>query len=83
MEMIQHRAARFVLNRPWWRNVQDSIGEMLESLKWPTLKQHRKCAQLTLLYKIVRNFVEIPAEYSPVLSPITMTRSNHDQKFLH
>ena len=56
---------------------------MLESLKWPTLKQHRKCARLTLLYKIVHKFVEIPNEFLPVLSPTTMTRSNHDHKFLH
>ena len=82
MEMVQHRAARFVLNRPWRRNVQYRISEMLESLKWPTLEQRRKCAWLILLYKIVHNFVEIPAEYSPVLSPTTMIRSNHDHKFL-
>ena len=29
MEMVQQRAARFVLNRPWWRNVGDSTSEML------------------------------------------------------
>ena len=29
LEMIQHRAARFVLNRPWRRNNQDSISQML------------------------------------------------------
>ena len=69
MDRVQHRAAKFVLNRPWQRNVRDSISEMLESLKWPTPKQRRKCARLILLYKIVHNFVKIPAEYLPVLSP--------------
>ena len=63
--------------------MRDSISEMLESLKWPTLKQCRKCVQLTLLYKIVHKFVEIPTEHLPVFSPIAMTRSNHDLKFLH
>jgi len=29
IEMIQHRAPRYVLNRPWRRNMQDSITEML------------------------------------------------------
>ena len=27
--MIQHRAARFVLNQPWRRNVRDSISSLL------------------------------------------------------
>jgi len=80
LEIVQHRAARFVLNRRWRRNVRDSISEMLGSLKWPPLEQLRKCTRLTL---IIHNFVEIPTDYLPILSPITMTRSNHDYKFLH
>ena len=53
IEMIQHRAARFVLSRPWRRNMRDSITEMLTSLGWPPLQLRRKCARLTLLpYKI-------------------------------
>jgi len=83
IEMIQHRAARFVLNRPWRRNMQDSITEMLTSLEWPPLKLCRKCGRLTLLYKIIHNLIEIPSSYLPTLSPVTITRSNHDQKFLH
>jgi len=71
------------MSRPWRTNVRDSINEMLESLKWSTLSQRRKCSQLTLLYKIVYKFVKIPTKYLPVLSPITMTRSNHDHEFLH
>ena len=38
LEMIQHRAARFVLNQPWRRNVRDSISSLLSSLKWLTLQ---------------------------------------------
>ena len=33
LEMIQHRAARYVLNQPWRRNVRDSINSLLLSLK--------------------------------------------------
>ena len=32
IEMIQHWAARFVLNQPWNRHHRDSISEMLQSL---------------------------------------------------
>jgi len=83
IEMIHHRAARFVLNRPWRRNMQDSVTEMLTSLEWPPLQLHRKFARLTLLYKIIHNLTEIPSSYLPTLLPVTITRSNHDQKFLH
>ena len=38
LEMIQHRAARFVLNRPWTRGHHDSITEMLCTLEWTTLE---------------------------------------------
>ena len=83
IEMIQHRAARFVLNRPWRRNMRDSITDMLTSLEWPPLQLRRKCARLSLLYKIIHNLTEIPNSYLPTLSPVTITRSNHEQKFLH
>jgi len=37
LEMIQHHAARFVLNKPWHRsNQQLDITDMLTYLKWPS-----------------------------------------------
>ena len=36
LEMIQHRAARFVLNKLWHRNDQDSVSQMLMDLNWPS-----------------------------------------------
>jgi len=62
--------------------MQDSITEMLTSLEWPPLQLRRKFARLTLLYKIIHNLTEIPSSYLPTLSPVTITRSNHDQKIL-
>ena len=59
------------------------ITDMLTSLEWPPLQLRRKCARLTLLYKIIHNLTEIPNSYLPTLSPVTITRSNHEQKFLH
>ena len=40
LEMIQHRAARFVLNKPWHRSSQQrSIRDMLNYLQWPKFKK--------------------------------------------
>ena len=80
--MIQHRAARFVLNRPWRRNHRDSITEMLVELKWPTLEDRRKQARLMLLFKFVNKLIYVPNQYLPVLSPATSTRANHPLKLL-
>ena len=81
--MIQHRAARFVLNRPWRRNHRDSITEMLVELKWPTLEDRRKQAHLMLLFKFVNNqFMFQISICMPVLSPATSTRANHPLKLL-
>jgi len=45
--MIQHRAACFVLNKPWLRSAQQensSVTDMLTYLKWPTLQDRRAIA---------------------------------------
>jgi len=34
IEMIQHRAARFVLKKPWRRSYRDSVSSMLADLQW-------------------------------------------------
>jgi len=65
LEMIQHRAAHFVLNQPWRRNVRDSVTLLLESLNWPTLQTCRECTRLLLLYKLINQFLQIPANYLP------------------
>ena len=82
-EMIQHRAARYVLNQPWRRNVRDSINSLLLSLKWPTLQLHRESTRILLLYKIINYIIQIPINYFPIPSPVTTTRSRNDMKFLH
>ena len=52
IEMIQHRAACFVLDCPWRRDLRDSITSMLPSLGWPSLQLRRKCA-IDLLYCLI------------------------------
>ena len=78
IEMIQHRAARFVLSRPWRRNPSNSINSLLHSLGWPTLQLCWKCNRLILMYKLLNNLLFVPLNYLPAPSPITTTRSSHD-----
>ena len=60
VEMVQHRAARFVTRQPWRRNNRDSITNILENLQWSTLQEHRKSARLVLLYKVLHDLLIIP-----------------------
>jgi len=82
LEMIQHYAARFVLNKPWQRFNQqhDSITEMLTYLKWPSLQNRRTISRLTLLFKIVNKLVEVPDHCQPTLTPVSYTRAYHPLK---
>ena len=77
LEMIQHRAAHFVLNRPWTRGHHDSITEMLCTLEWTTLETQRSHSHLLLLFKILNHHISIPDWYLPVRNPSQITRCNH------
>ena len=65
LEMIQHRAARFVLNKPWNRHQRDSITDMLKELNWPSLQERRKQSRLILMYKIVSHLLIVPDRCLP------------------
>ena len=52
LEMVQRRAARFVMSD---YNRTASVTEMLNSLQWQTLEEQRNNLQITLLYKIIHN----------------------------
>jgi len=67
LEMIQHRGAHFVLNQPWQRNIRDSVSLLLLSLNWPTLQIRRVCSRLVLLYKIINQIIQIPAQLDHLL----------------
>ena len=69
LEMIQHRAARFALNRPWIRGHHDSITEMLCTLEWTTLETQRSHSHLLMLIKILNHHISIPDQYLPVRNP--------------
>ena len=73
--MIQHQAAQFVLNQPWNRQHLDSISELLQNLKWPSLQVRRKQARLIFLFKILNGLICIPNQCLPSPFPVTTTRS--------
>lgn len=78
LEMVQRRAARYATNR--FRNTS-SVSDMLESLQWESLQSRRAKIQLTMLFKIINNLVDIPA--ADYLTPApSRTRSNHSKKIL-
>ena len=78
LEMIQHRAARFVLNKPWHRSSQQhSITDMLNYLQWPSLKSRRRNVRLILLFKIVRNLLVLPNHCLPQPTPVSYTHASN------
>ena len=77
MEMVQRRAARYILRR--YHNTS-SVSDMLEQLQWPTLAQRRCCLRLTMLYKINNSIVTI--DPTPYLKPIRTTTKTNSLSFL-
>ena len=64
-EQILRNAARFVENKPFYRQNPTSVTSMLQQLNWPTLKNGRKSSDLILMYKVVHNLVAVQASYLP------------------
>ena len=77
IEPVQRRAARYVTN---CFERTDSVTSMLLDLKWETLESRRKICQFTLLFKIVNDLIDVPAD--PYLKPSNArTRALHSRKF--
>ena len=81
LEMVQHRAARFVLNCPHRRTDQQqpSISSKVEELGWEPLKDRRRKNRLVMLYRVVNNLVEVPSTYHPCLRDPQPVRGNQKQ----
>ncbi|MEW8542121.1 MAG: reverse transcriptase domain-containing protein, partial [Candidatus Thiodiazotropha sp.] len=76
LEMVQRRAARYCTNR--YHNTS-SVTDMLQDLNWESLESRRTKMQLTMLYKIINDLVDIPP--SAYLTPAsTRTRAHHSKK---
>ena len=93
LEMVQRRAARFVLNR--YHNIS-SVTEMLDQLKWESLKHRRQKARLLMFYKIKMGLVAIslpsfivpkprprPGYPHQYMQPFCRTEAYHNSFFPH
>ena len=75
--MVQRRAARYATNR--YHNTS-SVTDMLQDLDWESLESRRVKIQLTLLFKVIQDLVDIPAA-AYLMPASTRTRANHTKKF--
>jgi len=75
--MVQRRAVKFTTNK-YCNTSSDSA--LLNHLQWESLESRRTKAQLTMLYKIANNLVDIPADKYLTLA-YSQTRANHRKKF--
>ena len=76
LETVQSRAARYVTNR--YRNIS-SVTSMIQHLEWESLEARRTEHQLIMLFKIIHDLVNIPAnEYMAPAS--NRTRSQRSLK---
>ena len=77
LEMVQRRAAGYATNR--YHNTS-SVTDMLQELDWECLESRRVKIQLTLLFKVINDLVDIQA--SAYLTPAnTRTRPNHTKRY--
>ena len=84
LKMLQHRAAHFVVNKPWYRQYLNvSITKILAELHWPTLQNRRKQARLILMFKIVNGNLIVPAHCLPLPPTLSYTCANHSLKYAH
>lgn len=78
LEMIQRRAARYVLYR---HHNTSSVTDMLQTLGWRSLSDRRTDAKLCMMYKIANGLVGIPA--NQYLIPVNIvTRKQHSLSYL-
>ena len=61
LEMVQHSAAKFVMNCYPKKGHYDefSVSNLIEKLGWVSLEKRREEAQLTMAFKIINNLVII------------------------
>ena len=78
IEMVQRRAARYVLNR--FHNTS-SVTDMINTLGWRSLEYRRTDASLCLFYKIVNGLVLIPT--NQYLTPLSLSTRLHHSLAYH
>ena len=78
LEMIQSKAARFVLNN---YSLYSSITEMLNELEWKSLEKRRNETILFMVHKIINQYVDVC--YDHILHNGPSTTCSSSRKFLH
>ena len=77
VEAVQRRAARFATG-DYQRT--SSVTAMLQQLQWQSLQSRRAYAQTVMMYRIVYNLVDIPAEHH--LNRTSLRTRGHSLRFL-
>ena len=77
VEMVQHRAARYVMGYP--RFSRDSVSQMLQTLQWQQLEQRRKIIKLVMFYKIINNLVAVKYDHLRLMTTSTRTNNNNNK----
>ena len=76
IEMVQRKAARFVMNN--WSRLS-SVTSMINLLEWTTLQVRRQQAKIVMLYRISHSLVAIPFTI-PYFIPAAHHGRGHSQK---
>ena len=74
IEMVQRRAARYVLGR---HHNRSSVTNMIEHLNWRTLEERRRQARLVMMFKMSHNLVNVDTAAN-LKTPARRTRHMHD-----
>ena len=78
LEMVQRRAARWVLSR---HHPLASVSDMLKELGWTCLENRRRISRLVLFFKIVHGLVAVDKENN-LKRPLRKTRHVKEHSFL-
>ena len=79
LEMVQRRAARFVLGN--YRKTPGTVTDILQQLEWPTLEQRRKEARSINMFKIQHATIAIPLPDYVQKQTASNTRQYHPSRF--
>jgi hypothetical protein len=79
IEMVQRRAARFVVNN--FKRLEGTVSSILSELKWPTLQERRNSMCLIIMFKINSGDIAIPIPNYVQRQTVTTTRQYHPLKF--
>ena len=78
-----HIPKNYVIKLRWFKDEQldlfeigDSVTEMLNNLKWPSLADRRKQSRLAMFYKIHHNFIPIAFENMQLLQSSNVSQLN-------